>query len=96
MPDREQAIRAAEEVDVTASYLTLTRREYAERMVDAILAVPDSERVELTDEMVERARVAGQRWFSTHDDGASSDDEWRDLYRAALEAALSSEPGAQP
>lgn len=37
---------------------------------------------------VERARLAGARWFAEHDDGASSEDEWRDHYRAVLEAAL--------
>lgn len=43
---------------------------------------------EITSAKIERARLAGARWFAEHDDGASSEDEWRDFHRAALEAAL--------
>jgi hypothetical protein len=38
--------------------------------------------------MVERARIEGDRWFTEHPDGASTDDEWRDHYRAVLEVCL--------
>lgn len=53
--------------------------------------VGDLSPVKVTEEMVERARIAGYRWFAEHEDGASADDEWRDHYRFVLEAALSPE-----
>lgn len=45
-------------------------------------------RLIVTDAMVERGRLAGEAWFAEHQDGASTDDEWRDCYRAVLDAAL--------
>lgn len=44
--------------------------------------------IEVADELVDQAFVAGKNWFAAHPDGASSDDEWRDHYRAVLYAVL--------